>query len=63
MTLCTEDLGTPQRKSSDVHTNIHSTFWISTFQLRIVFALDVLLAKCPIKLSLRMKDVLLSPLN
>ena len=58
MTLCTGDLGTPQGKSSDVCTNIRSTFWISTFQLRIVFALDVLLAKCPIKLSQKMKDVL-----
>ena len=57
MTLCTGDLGTPRRKSSDVHANIHSTFRISTFQLRIVFALDVHLARCPIELSLRMKDV------
>ena len=63
MTLCTRDLGTPQRKSSDMHANIRSAFRISTFQLRIVFALDVLLAKCPIELSQRMKDVLPSPLS
>ena len=63
MTLCTRDLGTPQRKSSDMHTNICSAFQISISQLRIVFALDALLAKCPIELSLRMKDMLPSPLS
>ena len=42
MTLCTGDLGTPQRKSSDMRANIRSAFQISTFQLRIVFAPDAL---------------------
>ena len=63
MTLCTGDLVTPQRKSSDVHANIHSAFRISTFQLRTVFALDVLLARCPIEPSQRMKDILPSLLS
>jgi len=63
MTLCTGDLGTPQRKYSDTHRNICSTSRRSTFQLRIVSALDVLLARCPIELSQRMKDVPPSPLS
>jgi len=63
MTLCTGDSGTPRRKYSDVHKSIRNASQRSTFLLRIVFALDVLLAKCPIELSQRTKDVLPSPLS
>jgi len=63
MTLCTRDLGTPLRKSSDAHKSICSTSRRSIFLLRIVFTLDVLLARCPIELSQRTKDVLPSPLS
>jgi len=61
MTLCTGDAGTPQRKSFNARKSIRSTSQRFTFLLRTVFALDVLLARCPIELPQRTKDVLPSP--
>jgi len=55
--------GHPSKEVLQHAQKLHSVSQRSTFLLRTVFALDVLLARCPIELSQKMKDVLPSPLS
>ena len=56
-TLCTGDSGIPRRQYSDMRKSIRSAFRRYTSPLRTAFALDVLLARCPIEPFRRTLDV------